>query len=41
MKYGLLYISHKTVVLYKLWTATFAEAVCQNVSIIYYVYSVW
>ena len=40
MKHGLLYISHKTVVLYKLWTATFAEAVGQNVSIIYYVYSV-
>ena len=41
MKHGLLYISHKTVVLYKLWTATFAEAVCQNVSIMFYVYSVW
>ena len=31
----------KTVVLDELWTTTFAEAVCQNVSIVYSVYSVY
>ena len=41
MKYGLLDISQKILVVYELWTTTFAEAVCQNVSIIYSVYSVW